>query len=126
MAGKKQPYGINNIVSSGAAVVTVGLMFKILHCWAHLLHRRALTVEALLFLMLGFSAMKRRIDWTRVYPELNEDFSGELPKSSARAIGGGDNFSNTAALDKMLSRCEDRSGVDRKSGRRFKNLWRQG
>ena len=35
---------------------------------------------------------------------MNEDFTGELPKSSARpAISGGDNFSNTAALDKMLS-----------------------
>ena len=31
MAGKKQPYGINNIVSWGATVVIVGLMFKILH-----------------------------------------------------------------------------------------------
>ena len=26
------------------------------------------------------------MDWTRVYPELSEDFKGELPKS--RGIGG--------------------------------------
>ncbi|WP_317132454.1 GldL-related protein [Mucilaginibacter metallidurans] len=31
MAGKKKPYGIGNIVSWGATVVIIGLMFKILH-----------------------------------------------------------------------------------------------
>ncbi len=104
MAGKKQPYGINNIVSWGASIVIVGLMFKILH-WPGSTYFIAggLTVEALLFLLLGFQRDEKEIDWTRVYPELKEDFSGELPKSSARAIGGGDNFSNTAALDKMLA-----------------------
>jgi len=104
MAGKKQPYGINNIVSWGASIVIVGLMFKILH-WPGSTYFIAggLTVEALLFLLLGFQRDEKEIDWTRVYPELNENFSGELPKSSVRAISGGDNFSNTAALDKMLA-----------------------
>jgi len=104
MAGKKQPYGINNIVSWGASIVIVGLMFKILH-WPNSTYFIAggLSVEALLFFMLGFQREEKEIDWTRVYPELNEDFSGELPKSSTKAITGGDNFSNTAALDKMLA-----------------------
>jgi gliding motility-associated protein GldL len=104
MAGKKQPYGINNIVSWGAAVVIVGLMFKILH-WPGSTYFIAggLTVEAILFLLLGFQRDEKDIDWTRVYPELKEDFSGELPKASTRAISGGDSFSNTAALDKMLA-----------------------
>jgi hypothetical protein len=31
MAGKKQPYGINNIVSWGATIVIIGLLFKIQH-----------------------------------------------------------------------------------------------
>ena len=29
MAGKKLPYGINNVVSWGATVVIIGLLFKI-------------------------------------------------------------------------------------------------
>ena len=104
MAGKKKPYGINNIVSWGATVVIVGLMFKILH-WPGATYFIAggLSAEALLFLMLGFQREEEDIDWTRVYPELKTDFAGELPKASVRAVGGGDNFSNTAALDKMLA-----------------------
>ena len=104
MAGKKKPYGINNIVSWGASIVIVGLMFKILH-WPGSTYFIAggLTVEALLFLMLGFQREEKEIDWTRVYPELNEDFAGELPKASVKAVGPANNFSNTAALDKMLT-----------------------
>src|SRR5277367_50585 len=103
MAGKKQPYGINNIVSWGATVVIVGLMFKILH-WPGATYFIAggLTTEALLFFLLGFQREEKEIDWRRAYPELDEDFDGELPKSSKK-VGSGDNFSNTAALDAMLA-----------------------
>lgn len=104
MAGKKKPYGINNIVSWGAAVVIVGLMFKILH-WPGSTYFIAggLTVEALLFLMLGFVREEEEIDWTRAYPELRHDYNGELPQASSRQVSGGAGVSNTAALDKMLS-----------------------
>ena len=104
MAGKKKPYGISNIVSWGASIVIVGLMFKILHLpGSTYFIAGGLTVEALLFLLLGFQREEKEIDWTRAYPELDEDFNGQLPKASARpaaAVTSG--FSNTAALDKML------------------------
>ena len=104
MAGKKQPYGINNIVSWGASIVIIGLMCKILHLpGSTYFIAGGLIVEAILFFILGFQRDEKEIDWTRVYPELNEDFRGELPKASTRAISSGDNFSNTAALDKMLA-----------------------
>src|SRR3978361_2220978 len=104
MAGKKQPYGINNIVSWGATVVIVGLMFKILHLpGATYFIAGGLTTEAILFFLLGFQRDDVEIDWRRAYPELDEDFKGELPKGSSKALGGGDSFSNTAALDKMLA-----------------------
>ena len=104
MAGKKQPYGISNIVSWGATVVIVGLMFKILH-WpgATWFIAGGLSAEAILFFILGFQREEKGIDWTRAYPELSEDYSGELPKSSLKGGGGGDSFSNTAALDQMLA-----------------------
>ncbi len=102
MAGKKQPYGINNIVSWGATVVIVGLMFKILH-WPGATYFIAggLSTEAILFFLLGFQREDTEIDWRRAYPELDEDFDGELPKSSSKGVGAG--AGNTAALDKMLA-----------------------
>jgi len=105
MAGKKQPYGINNIVSWGATVVIVGLMFKILH-WpgATWFIAGGLSAEAILFFLLGFQREEKELDWRRAYPELDEDYDGELPKAVARkAVPQGDSFSNTAALDAMLS-----------------------
>jgi gliding motility-associated protein GldL len=98
---KKQPYGINNIVSWGATVVIVGLMFKILHLpGATYFIAGGLSAEAILFFLLGFQREDVEIDWRRAYPELDEDFDGDL--KAKKAIGG-DNFSNTAALDQMLS-----------------------
>ncbi|MGF7082241.1 gliding motility protein GldL [Mucilaginibacter sp. UYCu711] len=100
--GKKQPWGINNVVSWGATIVIVGLLFKIQH-WPNggLFITIGLGAEAILFFILGFQREEVEIDWTRAYPELAHDFNGELPKAISR---GGDvsGVSTTAALDKML------------------------
>lgn len=102
MAGKKKPYGITNIVSWGATVVIIGLLFKIQH-WPYggLFISAGLVTEAALFFLLGFQreTEEQHIDWTRVYPELHEDFKGELPTATVRGNGS---ISHTAALDKML------------------------
>lgn len=105
MAGKKKGYGISNVVSWGATVVIIGLLFKIQH-WPYggTFISIGLIAEAALFFILGFQREEKEVDWVRVYPELNEDFAGELPKASQRAVApSGDSFSNTAALDKMLA-----------------------
>lgn len=105
MAGKKKPFGIGNIISIGATVVIIGLLFKIQHWkFASEFITVGLGTEAILFLILGLQREDKDVDWVRVYPELSEDFSGELPKSSAKpvAISNG-GFSNTAALDKMMA-----------------------
>jgi gliding motility-associated protein GldL len=101
MAGKKQPYGINNVVSWGATVVIIGLLFKIQHLpFGGLFISIGLGAEALLFFILGFQREETEIDWTKAYPELAHDYTGE-PKQVAKQVNTG--FSNTAALDKMLS-----------------------
>lgn len=62
-----------------------------------------LAVEALLFFIMGFMAEEKEVDWTRVYPELDENFNGELPKRSAvAAVAQPAAVGNTAALDKLL------------------------
>ncbi|WP_114941003.1 gliding motility protein GldL [Mucilaginibacter endophyticus] len=103
MAGKKKPYGIGNIVSWGATVVIIGLMFKILH-WPGATYWIAggLITEAILFFILGFQREDKDIDWVRVYPELSEDFQGELPKATVRNAAVNAGPSTTAALDKMM------------------------
>lgn len=105
MAQKKRKFkiGINSVISWGASVVIVGLMFKILH-WpgGEWMIAVGLITEAILFFILGFQADNPEPDWTRVYPELDEEFSGELPKSSVRAAAAPVAVGNTAALDKML------------------------
>jgi gliding motility-associated protein GldL len=90
-------------VSWGATVVIIGLLFKIQH-WPYggIFISIGLGAEATLFFLLGFQRESRDYDWARAYPELSEDFEGELPKSSGKVIGGGSGFSSTAALDKML------------------------
>ena len=99
---KKFKFGINTLISWGASVVIVGLMFKILH-WkgGEMMIAAGLITEALLFFALGFQAETTETDWTRVYPELDPDFKGELPTSSS--FQGSSSNNSTAAFDKMLS-----------------------
>ena len=95
--------GINNIVSWGATVVIIGLMAKLQHWpWGDWMIVVGLGTEAFLFLILGFQRESEDVDWTRVYPELAEDYTGELPKASARPAAQPSGIGNTAALDKML------------------------
>jgi gliding motility-associated protein GldL len=104
MAGKKKPFGIGNIISIGATIVIIGLLFKIQHWkFASEFITAGLGTEAVLFFILGLQREEKEVDWVRVYPELDENFNGELPKASARpAAVAQSSFSNTAALDKML------------------------
>ncbi len=96
---KKFKLGINTLISWGASVVIVGLMFKILH-WkgGEIMIAVGLITEAILFFVLGFQAESTDPDWTRVYPELDEGFKGELPASSALQSPN-----STVALDKMMA-----------------------
>jgi gliding motility-associated protein GldL len=96
---KKFKLGINTLISWGASIVIIGLMFKILH-WkgGEYMIAIGLITEAILFFVLGFQSEPVDPDWTKVYPELEEDFQGEVSRSS-----GTGSKSSTAALDQMLT-----------------------
>jgi gliding motility-associated protein GldL len=99
---KKFSFGISTFINWGATVVIIGLMFKILHWpYGEWFIAVGLSVEALLFFVMGFVAAEKDVDWTRVYPELDEDYAGELPTRSAVASPVA-TTGNTAALDKLL------------------------
>jgi gliding motility-associated protein GldL len=94
--------GINTLISWGATIVIIGLMFKILH-WkgGEMMIAAGLITEAILFFVMGFQVEPKDPEWSRVYPELDEDFNGELPTSSSRSVQAP--ASSTAALDKMMA-----------------------
>lgn len=105
---KKSKYGMSSIISIGATVVIIGLLFKIQHWpYASIFITVGLGAEAILFFLLGiFPEENNDVDWTRAYPELADDYNGELPKVAAPRVPqpvAANGFSNTAALDKMLT-----------------------
>ncbi|WP_316735068.1 gliding motility protein GldL [Pedobacter aquatilis] len=105
MAAKKQPSWLHVAISWGASVVIIGALFKILHLGGILgnyMIGAGLGIEALLFFLTGFFPPEPEPAWERVYPELREDFKGELPVASARPQAAV-SAPTSAALDKMLS-----------------------
>ncbi|EMR03784.1 type IX secretion system motor protein PorL/GldL [Cesiribacter andamanensis] len=89
------------IYGIGAAIVIVGALFKILH-WegANTMLFIGLMTEAIIFFLSAFEPKHSDPDWSRVYPELADDFDGE-PTSRLAAQSNG-NGSITKKLDHML------------------------
>lgn len=84
----------------GAAVVILGAMFKILHLeGAGVMLGLGLSIEAIIFFLSAFEPKHHEFDWTKVYPELAEDFSGQ--GGQRKSIGqNGDSVSKK--LDSLL------------------------
>ncbi len=86
----------------GAAVVIIGALFKILHLpGANEMLMIGLSVEAAIFFLSAFEPPHAEPDWSKVYPELSDDFDGPVaaPRISNKAGGGP---SATQKIDKML------------------------
>jgi len=84
----------------GAAVVITGAMFKLLHIQgAGVMLGVGLTTEAIIFFLSAFEPKKAEPDWTKVYPELAEDYAGAI---GARASRGKPQESVSKKLDTML------------------------
>jgi gliding motility-associated protein GldL len=84
----------------GASIVIVGALFKIQH-WkgADVMLIVGLGTEALIFALSAFQPVAHEPDWTRVYPELADDYKGNLPERKQKENGNG----LTAKLDDMLA-----------------------
>lgn len=100
---KRFKIGIDSLINWGATIVIIGLMFKILSFkGGEWMIGVGLAVEAVLFFIMGFVSAEKSPDWTRVYPELDENYVGELPDRSARVAVEPVATGHTAALDNML------------------------
>jgi len=106
MAAKKKFDWLHVAISWGASIVILGALAKIVHwggVYANYIIGVGLVTEAILFFLTGLRQPDQEPAWERVYPELSDDFNGELPKASARPVpAAAPAFSSTAALDKML------------------------
>ena len=97
---------LNVAISWGASIVIIGVLFKILHIGgttANYMIGIGLGVEAFLFFLMGFNPPAPEPDWTRVYPELDDNFNGELPQRGKTVVAQPAGPSATAALDKMFA-----------------------
>jgi len=84
----------------GAAVVITGAMFKLLHIeGAGVMLGVGLTTEAIIFFLSAFEPKKSEPDWTKVYPELADDYDGVL---GARAVRGKPQESVSKKLDTLM------------------------
>jgi gliding motility-associated protein GldL len=88
----------------GAAVVIIGALFKILHLTgANQMLMIGLSVEAIIFFLSAFEPRHDEPDWSKVYPELSEDFEGPVNQTATRISnrsGAGD--SPLLKIDDML------------------------
>jgi gliding motility-associated protein GldL len=88
------------IYGIGASIVIVGALFKIQHYpFAGLLLGVGLGVEAIIFFLSAFEPRGHEPDWSKVYPELADNYDG--PIATKRISDNGDG-SITKKLDHML------------------------
>lgn len=89
------------IYGIGAAVVIMGALFKIQHYpGADIMLILGLTTEAIIFFFSAFEPKHNDPDWSKVYPELSEDYEGST--GVMRRPGSDDNGSVAKKLDHML------------------------
>lgn len=90
------------IYGIGAAIVIVGAMFKILHLpGSGAMLGIGLTTEAVIFFLSAFEPMHKDPDWSKVYPELADDFDG--PAAAPKRVTTGGNTGVAASMDKMMA-----------------------
>lgn len=84
----------------GAALVLVGALFKLQH-WNHsgIMLTIGLMTEAFIFFISAFEPPMEQPDWTRVYPELQDDYELIEPAEDAQA-------SIKSGLDSLLGSTE--------------------
>jgi len=93
------------IYGIGAAVVIIGAMFKILHLeGANAMLMIGLTTEAIIFFLSAFEPPHSEPDWSKVYPELAEDYDGAPATPRISNKGGG--ASPTQQMDKMMEKAK--------------------
>ncbi|GHM99898.1 hypothetical protein WSM22_13880 [Cytophagales bacterium WSM2-2] len=110
MAKKKGGFGtllyetiMPKIYGIGASVVIIGALFKIQH-WngANEMLIIGLSVEAGIFFLSAFEPKHPEIDWSKVYPELAEDYEAPATQTASRISNRPGGESPLLKIDEML------------------------
>lgn len=81
----------------GACMVIAGALFKIMHLpFDNLLLLLGMGVEIFIFFISGFDIPSAEYRWERVFPELAEDYKGELP-ATGKTVSKGTSSVNAAS-----------------------------
>lgn len=108
------------IYGIGAAVVIIGAMFKILHLeGANQMLMIGLTTEAIIFFLSAFEPPHAEPDWSKVYPELAEDFEGA---TTAPRISNKPGVSPSQELDKMMEKAKIGPELIESLGKGMRNM----
>lgn len=108
------------IYGIGAAVVILGAMFKILDLQgANWMIGIGLTVEAIIFFLSAFEPSPKEVDWSKVYPELDEEGTAQPAKKRVVAVSGDP---VAAQLDNMLQQANIGPELIESLGKGMKNL----
>lgn len=113
---------VPTIYSAGAAVVVLGAMAKIQHIQSlSWLLTVGLITEAIIFALYAlqsflFPVTSSDYAWERVYPELDDNYKGEIRRPAAQANG------LTGSMDQMLAQANVTPDVFERLGSGFRNL----
>jgi len=108
------------ITGIGASVVILGAMFKILDLpGASWMIGIGLSTEALIFFLSAFEPIHKEVDWSKVYPELNEEESSS-PAKKKTVVASGDPIA--AQLDNMLAQANIGPELIESLGKGMQNL----
>jgi gliding motility-associated protein GldL len=106
----------------GAAVVIVGALFKILHLTgADQMLMVGLLTEAAIFFLSAFEPAAKETDWTKVYPELAEDYEPSVTSPTVRKPGATTD-SPLLKIDEMLKTAKVDQNLLDNLGKGFNNL----
>jgi len=87
----------------GAAVVIVGALFKIMHWpFAGPMLVVGLGTEAVIFFISAFQKPHKDPDWSRVYPQLAEDFEDDEPATSTGTVQKLDDMLASANINQSV------------------------
>uniref|UniRef100_UPI004047484B type IX secretion system motor protein PorL/GldL n=1 Tax=Algoriphagus sp. TaxID=1872435 RepID=UPI004047484B len=107
------------ITGIGASVVILGAMFKILDLpGASWMIGIGLSTEALIFFLSAFEPIHKEVDWSKVYPELNEEEAAPAKKKTV--VASGDPIA--AQLDNMLAQANIGPELIESLGKGMQNL----
>jgi gliding motility-associated protein GldL len=111
------------IYGIGGAVVIIGALFKILHLTgADTMLVIGLVTEAVIFFLSAFEPPHHEVDWSKVYPELSDEYVPTANQAKVTKAGAPAGASPTQVLDLALEKAKIGPELFESLGKGMNNL----